>query len=99
MIGKDSRYREVVPFDPPSDGRPHFRGVRPRDIAPLTPVLEHELTPWDRADRLSQHYYSEPQKWWLVLDANPDLRSAAELGAEATAGQIVLIPRDGSEER
>lgn len=74
-----SRYLAARRFDPLEDGSVVFRGVRPRDIGPARPVLEHALQPGERFDALGQHYFNDPNLWHRILDANPDVLCAAEL--------------------
>ena len=68
-------------------------GVRPREIGPATGVIEHVLKEGDRPDLLARHYYNDARLWWRILDANPDLNSAADLLDPARVGEVVLIPR------
>lgn len=103
MIDKNSRYRDCQPFEGEEGAPAPFKGVRARAIGPATPVLEHVWNDTDRLDLLADHYYGDPQLWWRILDANPDLLCGGDLpgqrGAEATdggagmSGRIVLIPR------
>ncbi|MBN1655966.1 MAG: hypothetical protein JXA30_19520 [Deltaproteobacteria bacterium] len=89
MFEKDSRYAETTPFDPE-----HFRGTRPRAI-PITPgVIEHKLVPEDRLDRLAAYYYRDPAKWWLILDANPEIFFGGDLDMGKHAGEVIVIPPD-----
>lgn len=96
MIGDGSRYRHVLGFAPDSEGRPTFQGLRPRDIATLPPVLEHVLSAWDRPDSLAGHYYGDPERWWQLLDANPELYFAGDITVPdpERVGGILLISRD-----
>lgn len=95
MLTKGSRYETVGPFQAAERGGNPFSGTRPRPIPPAEGVLEHTVTPGDRLDRLAEHYYNNPKKWWLILDANPDLLTdRARLSLDALRGQIILIPSD-----
>jgi hypothetical protein len=79
MFTKRSRYLAARRFAPGEDGRLPFKGVRPRDIGPATPALEHVLQPGERFDALGQHYFNDPWLWHRILDANPDVLCAAQL--------------------
>lgn|SRR5262249_28764518 len=92
MIKKGSRYEGAVLFKPTEDGTVPFRGIRARVIKPARPVLEHHLRVGERHDLLSAHYYNEPQLWWRVLDANPDVLYAGDL-AERDPADPLLVPR------
>jgi len=92
MITKGSRYESALPFKPAEDGTIVFRGVRPRIIGAARPVLEHYLRIGERHDLLAAHYYNEPRLWWRVLDANPDVLCAGDLG-ERDPADPALVPR------
>ncbi|HJY75499.1 MAG TPA: hypothetical protein VKE95_02655 [Burkholderiales bacterium] len=92
MIKKGSRYESATLFQPGEDGRLPFRGIRPRAIGAARPVLEHYLRAGERPDLLSAHYYNEPQLWWRILDANPDVLCAGDL-AERDPADPLLVPR------
>lgn len=79
MFTKRSRYLAARRFEPAEDGSLPFKGVRPRVIAPATPVVEHVLQPGERFDALGQHYFNDPWLWHRILDANPDVLCAAQL--------------------
>ena len=48
----------------------------------------------DRLDRLAAHYYRDPAKWWLILDANPEILFGGDLDMAEHAGQVIAIPPD-----
>jgi hypothetical protein len=91
MIKKGSRYEKAVLFKPGEDGRAPFRGIRARAIGAARPVLEHHLRVGERPDLLSAHYYNEPQLWWRILDANPDVLYAGDLAGRDPADPL-LVP-------
>lgn len=107
MFLKGSRYEQARPFVS-EDGSVPFPGVRPREIAPAPPVLEHTVQAGDRLDRLARHYYNDDRLWWRIVDANPEvfyggdlLRENADalpvangtLSLERMVGRAILIPR------
>jgi hypothetical protein len=101
---KGSWYETTRAFDPPEEGGPWFRGLRPRSIAAPEPILEHSIVVGDRVDGLGQHYYANPADWRRIADCNPqaifvedliytNTRPApGQLLAEAV-GEVILIPR------
>lgn len=99
---KGSPYETLAPFDPPEDGTPGFRGIRPRPVGTPEPVLEHAVAVADRLDALGQHYYANPRDWRRIADANPEALFAEDLilapappaePATERLGEVVLIPR------
>jgi hypothetical protein len=101
---KGSYYEAARAFDPPEDGRPGFKGLRPRVLADPEPVLEHVVAVGDRLDGLGQNYYANPRDWRRLADCNPqalfaeDLVYAAALPAPgdvqaAALGETLLVPR------
>jgi hypothetical protein len=104
MFSSTSRYTRVPHFAPDPEGRPHFRGTRPRHVETLQPVVEHHLSAWDRPDLMAIHYFNDPERWWLLLEANPELMFAGELTLPQTASDsdadpaatpgLILVPRD-----
>ena len=90
-----SRYENAKPFVPDDQGNLPFRGIRPRVIGPARPVLEHYLRVGERHDLLASHYYNDPDLWWRILDANPNVLSAGELDQRAADNPAdpLLVPR------
>ena len=87
MFDRSSRYANVLGFTAAG-----FPGTRPRPI-PITPgVIEHTLTRDDRLDRMAVHYYNDPHKWWLILDANPEIAYGGDLDMGEYAGTVIVIP-------
>lgn len=93
MIGKKSRYANARRFVAESGGDPPFGGIRPREIAHAVGVLEYSVKEGDRLDLLSLHFYNNTQRWWRILDANPELLFGADLSLERYVGETLLIPR------
>lgn len=96
MFDRESRYASVSQLTAAG-----FPGTRPRPIPPTAGVLEHTLTRDDRLDRLAAHYYGDPHKWWLILDANPDIVCGSDVDMNVYAGQVIVIPalRRGARDR
>lgn len=92
MIGRKSRYANAKVFSA-YGGLVLFPGIRPRDIDPAPGVLEYTIKEGDRLDLLSLHFYSNTQRWWRILDANPELVFGADLSLAQYVGETLLIPR------
>jgi nucleoid-associated protein YgaU len=91
MVFKGSRYAALDVIQPVrADGKsPRVLAERP---IPLTPgVLVHTVTEGERLDQLASQFYSDPTKYWLILDANLDQLNPFEL---LQAGGAVQIPRN-----
>ena len=94
---KKNRYHNTTRFV--SDGSSDvFPGYRPRAIVTPQGVLEHEVKAWDRLDLLAINYYNDGQKWWRILDANPQINFGADVhfrdGDASLVGTTILIPKD-----
>jgi nucleoid-associated protein YgaU len=91
MIFKGSRYSHTEVISPvAADGRAP-RVLATREVPPAPGALEHMVFEGDRLDTLAARYYSEPTKYWLILDANPEPLNPFEL---LVPGTIIRIPRN-----
>ena len=90
MLLSGSRYAQGLPFTP-ATGIPAGL-LRAREIPAPPGVVEHTMATSDRMDLMGQHYYSDPQRWWVILDANPTVRCAGDLEAPAANGHVIQIP-------
>ena len=79
MFAKNSRYvslEEVRTVD--SRGR-----VLPSKALRLIPKREaamtHRVQKADRLDLLAHKYYGDPDKWWLIADANPEWQLPSDI--------------------
>lgn len=88
MIFKGSRYEKLASrASPARDGQM----VLPLRIIPPTPAsVRHVVRQQDRLDLLAYEYYRDPQKFWLIADAN-DIVDPEEL---LVPGRTILIPPD-----
>ncbi|BBO89463.1 hypothetical protein [Desulfosarcina ovata] len=93
MLKKGSRYEKTRTFDAATDGSTPFEGLRPRDIATATGVIEHVITAGDRLDLLASHYYNDDRLWWRIVDANPEFLYGGDMVLESMQGQVILIPK------
>jgi hypothetical protein len=87
-----------VPFTP-APGVP-VGLIRPRPVTTVPGVIEHTVTRTDRLDLMARHYYNDPRRWWLIVDANPDVVCGSdiephEVEAPESVGNIIQIPAAG----
>ena len=92
-MAKQSRYQNARLFSDSEGGKPLFEGIRPRLIEKAAGVLEYTVNEGDRLDLLALHFYDNSQRWWRILDANPQIMFGAELSLEKYIGETILIPR------
>jgi hypothetical protein len=50
-----------------------------RFIDPVPGQFLHTVSDRERLDLLAYRYYTDPRKWWLIADANPDLPFPSDL--------------------
>lgn len=93
MYKRGSRYEHTEPFRYSNSRAIVFQGIRPRHVVTQEGALEHTLSVGDRLDLLALNYYNDPTRWWLILDANPEIICGAELTLEKYIGAVILIPR------
>jgi len=97
---RQSRYKGSKHFTGEQGVPAPFRGIRQRDMGPATGIVEYQLKPWDRIDRIAFDYYNDDGLWWRILDANPEYLCAVDLfeqerhasGNQDTAEKTLLIP-------
>jgi hypothetical protein len=91
VIFKGSRY-ERTPLVEVTDARGRTVAAIGIRITPNTPAgFVHTITESDRLDLLAYHYYRNPEKFWLIGDANASLDP---LELARTPGRPILIPPD-----
>ena len=66
-----------------------------RPVSTPDGLLEHTVTAGQRLDQIAGYYYNDPSAWWRILDANPDIRSAADFCMGDYAGHTIVIPGMG----
>jgi nucleoid-associated protein YgaU len=93
VIAKGSRYESAKEFAGENGKEPVFGGIRPRKIGSAAGVLEYTVKQGDRLDLLSLHFYNNTQRWFRILDANPQVIFGADLMLEQYIGETILIPR------
>jgi Phage Tail Protein X len=91
MIFQGSRYTKT-PVITPTNAEGASPRVLDRRAAPEAPgALEHVVSEGERLDQIANRYFAEPKKYWLVLDANPEVLNPFELLAP---GRRIKIPRN-----
>jgi phage tail protein X len=102
MLLSKSRYKDSRLFEATSTSS--FAGLRPRDIATATGVIEHVLQEGDRLDHLARQYFNNDRLWWRIIDANPQLYDATPFlpisqaitlddASALLIGTVIVIPR------
>jgi nucleoid-associated protein YgaU len=92
MIVQGSRYADLVASAytvTTGDGRQE-RVLPIRFLPPTPATFRHAIGPGDRLDLLASRYYGNPEKFWLIADANDALDPEDLL----EPGLAVLIPPD-----
>ena len=92
MIFQGSRYEQVaktVYAITTADGQQHL-ALQIRFLAPTPAAYRHTMSANERLDLLAYHFYGDPQRFWLIADANApvDPEDLLEPGLE------ILIPPD-----
>jgi hypothetical protein len=76
-------------------------GVRRRTLVtrrtpPAPAVFEHVVLDGERLDHLAARFYTDPRKYWLILDANPEELNPLLL---LRPGRRIRIPQDRTASR
>jgi hypothetical protein len=87
VIFKGSRYQNVATYQIAVSGG---RTVTVLKIRPIPAGFVHVATADDRLDLLSYQFYRNPEKFWLIADAN----TAMDPEALLQPGRQLLIPPD-----
>jgi len=94
VFSRSSRYSRLP--DTVDESRADGRTVTAKSLRPLpdTPAtFQHTIAEGDRLDNLANRYYQQPQKWWRICDANPEILSPLDLLGRG-ALRTVRIPLD-----
>jgi nucleoid-associated protein YgaU len=91
MVFQGSRYAGVQVITPPDVSGQRHRVLALRTPAETPGVIEHVVSEGDRLDLLAHRFYGEPTKYWLILDANPDVLNPFQL---LQPGRRIFIPAD-----
>lgn len=92
MIFKGSRYEQLAKqANVVTDDAGQSHALLPIRFLPSTPATyRHTMSANERLDLLAYHFYSNPEKFWLIADANPQMDPDDLL----QVGLSVLIPPD-----
>lgn len=91
MLFQGSRYGGTEVIEPVNNRGEHPRVLAPRRIEPPAGVFEHVVSEGERLDHLAQRFYDDPTRYWLLLDANPQVLNPFEL---LRPGQRLRVPRN-----
>ena len=91
MVFQGSRYGDADVITPMAHDGQRRRILDMRRITAAPPAHEHTVGGGERLDLLAGHFYGDPQKYWLILDANPDELNPFRL---LQAGRRIRIPRN-----
>jgi nucleoid-associated protein YgaU len=91
MIFKGSRYSGTPVISPARIDGSTPQVLAQRVIPPAPGVVSYTVVEGERLDQLAYRYYSEAQKYWLLLDANPDVLDPFEL---LQPGRVIQIPQN-----
>lgn len=91
MLFPGSRYAKTdVVVDDLPDGTQR-RALAIRAVPPTPGVFAYTVTDGQRLDHLANLFYSDPQRYWLILDANPGELDPMRL---LRPGRSIQVPRD-----
>lgn len=91
MIYQGSRYAGTELIEPVNSQGEHPRVLALRRIPQPPGVLEHVVLEGERLDHLAHRFYNDPRKYWLLLDANPQVLNPFEL---LQPGRRIRVPRN-----
>ncbi len=88
MIFKGSRYQSVGIYQAVDSLGRTVTALKIRFIPPTAAGYLHTFTNDERLDLLAFKFYGNPEKFWLIADANPDMDPEDLL----QPGRQLLIP-------
>lgn len=89
MIYAQSRYEYsdlIFAVDGEGTSRRIVRAPTPRDR--VFEASRHVVHEGDRLDLLAARYYNDPEMWWVIADANPEVFYPGDIAP----GTVVRIP-------
>jgi nucleoid-associated protein YgaU len=86
-----SRYSGIPLVSPENISGQHPRVLAARAIPETPAVAEHTVVEGERLDHLAQRFYSDAQKYWIILDANPGVLNPFHL---LQVGGRIGVPRN-----
>jgi hypothetical protein len=90
MIFKGSRYAKTLTYPATMPNGQVVTALRIRIIPPTPAGLFHALSADERLDLLAFKFYGNPEKFWLIADANTEMDPEDLL----EPGRQLLIPPD-----
>jgi hypothetical protein len=92
MIFKGSRYEKTGVYQVTGSNGQTVTALTIRFIPPTPAGYLHTFTASDRLDLMAYKYYRNPEKFWLIADANTEMDPDDLL----EPGRQLLIPPDRS---
>ena len=90
MIFKGSRYEKVGVYQATDASGRTVAALRIRVIPPTPAGYLHTFTADERLDLLAARFYRNPEKFWLISDANDEMDPDDLL----VPGRLLRIPPD-----
>jgi hypothetical protein len=90
MIFKGSRYQNVKAYQAVASNGQTVTALSIRFIPPTPAGFRHTFSAAERLDLLAFQFYRNPEKFWLIADANTEM-DPEDL---ADPGRQLLIPPD-----
>lgn len=87
MIYKNSRYTKTSVEN--TDGISVFK-LRKRFEFNTDNAVIHQYSEGDSLEGIALNYYNDPQLWWVILEANPQVKNALEV----PYGTNLVIPSE-----
>lgn len=87
MIYRNSRYTKTSVIN--TDGTQIFK-LRKRFEFNSNNAIVHQFSDGERLEGLALKYYNDPQLWWVILEANPQIKTALSI----PFGTNLIIPSE-----
>ena len=87
MIYRNSRYTKTPVIN--TDGTALFK-LRKRFEFNHENAIIHQFSEGERLEGLANKYYNDPQLWWVILEANPQIKTALFINY----GTSLIIPSE-----
>ena len=89
MISVTSRYSNATVVTATDlDGNDITAIVFPTPVDTTIQFTYHQVTNFDTIDQLANQFYGDPQFWWQIANANPEILNWSSL----TVGYLLRIP-------
>jgi len=90
MFSENSRYKDVKEYTPVDSKGEKHKVKRIRFIPSYQSALPHMIKEGDRLDHVSQKYFGDPTKYWLIVDVNDEMVPHDLI----KAGKKIIIPKE-----